>query len=260
MTGHSNPDATRVVRVITRLNIGGPSIQATRLTALDRDGFSTTLIHGRLGAGEGDMRYLIEPGSRAIYVDTLCRPLSPVNDLRACLRILGELRAVRPHIVHTHMAKAGLLGRVAAALYNATRGRSPRARVVHTYHGHVLEGYFSPLMTSDVHRPRAAAGGRQRRDRRDLAGDRARTARHLCASAAPVNTASSRSASTWRRLPRSTTRHARPARQRSAAAARMPTWSATVGRLTAIKQHRLVPRHGGERGGGAAAAAGADRG
>ncbi len=136
-----------VVRVITRLNIGGPSIQATRLSALDRDGFTTTLIHGRLGEGEGDMSYLIAPGSRAIHLDTLQRPLSPLSDLRAGLRLLRELRAARPHIVHTHMAKAGLLGRLAAAVYNLTRGSAPRARVIHTYHGHVLEGYFSPLMT-----------------------------------------------------------------------------------------------------------------
>jgi glycosyltransferase involved in cell wall biosynthesis len=136
-----------VVRIITRLNIGGPSIQATRLSAIDHDGFSTTLIHGRLGEGEGDMSYLIEPGARAIYVHALCRPLSPLNDLRAFIRVLGELRRARPRIVHTHMAKAGLIGRLAAAVYNLTRGHAPRARVVHTYHGHVLEGYFSPLMT-----------------------------------------------------------------------------------------------------------------
>jgi len=136
-----------VVRVITRLNIGGPSIQAARLSALDRDGFDTTLIHGRLGEGEGDMSYLVAPEARAIYVETLCRPLSPINDLRAWLRILRELRAARPQIVHTHMAKAGLIGRLAAAAYNLSRGRAPRARVIHTYHGHVLEGYFSPLMT-----------------------------------------------------------------------------------------------------------------
>ena len=136
-----------VVRVITRLNIGGPSIQATRLSALDRDGFDTTLIHGRLGTGEGDMSYLIAPGSRAIYVETLGRPLSPLNDLRAALRLFRELRKARPEIVHTHMAKAGMLGRLAAAVYNATRGRRPRALVIHTYHGHVLEGYFSPFMT-----------------------------------------------------------------------------------------------------------------
>ena len=138
-----------VVRVITRLNIGGPSIQATRLTnALDRDGFHTTLIHGRLGDGEGDMSYLIAPGSHAIHVPTLCRPLSPLNDVRTLFRLYGEIKRARPLIVHTHMAKAGLLGRLAAALYNAMRGPAPRARVVHTYHGHVLEGYFSPLMTS----------------------------------------------------------------------------------------------------------------
>jgi glycosyltransferase involved in cell wall biosynthesis len=136
-----------VVRVITRLNIGGPSIQATRLAALDRDGFTTTLIHGRLGDGEGDMSYLVEPGSRAIYLDTLCRPLSPLNDLRSGLQLIREMRRARPQIVHTHMAKAGLLGRLAAAVYNLTRGRAPRARVIHTYHGHVLEGYFSPVMT-----------------------------------------------------------------------------------------------------------------
>ncbi len=137
-----------VVRIITRLNIGGPSIQATRLTsALDNRGFTTTLIHGRLGDGEGDMRYLIEPGARAIYVDTLRRPLSPIADLRSLWRIYREIARARPVIVHTHMAKAGSIGRLAAAIYNATRGPAPRARVVHTYHGHVLEGYFSPLKT-----------------------------------------------------------------------------------------------------------------
>jgi glycosyltransferase involved in cell wall biosynthesis len=139
---------TPVVRSITRLNIGGPSIQATRLTsALDHHGFSTTLIHGRLGEGEGDMSYLIAPGSRVVYVDTIRRPLSPVNDLRALLRVYREIKAARPAIVHTHMAKAGLLGRVAAAFYNATRSPAASARVIHTYHGHVLEGYFSPFMT-----------------------------------------------------------------------------------------------------------------
>ena len=147
MPNESPTTPINVVRVITRLNIGGPSIQATRLSALDRDGFNTTLIHGRLGDGEGDMSYLIAPGSRAIYLDTLCRPLSPLNDLRAGLQLLGELRRARPQIVHTHMAKAGLLGRLAAAGYNLSRGSAPRARVIHTYHGHVLEGYFSPLMT-----------------------------------------------------------------------------------------------------------------
>lgn len=145
---NETPAPVPVVRVITRLNIGGPSIQATRLTsALEPYGYTTTLIHGRLGDGEGDMSYLIEPGARAMYLDLLQRPLSPLADLRACWRLYREITRVRPLIVHTHMAKAGLLGRVAAAAYNLTRGTAPPTRVIHTYHGHVLEGYFSPLMT-----------------------------------------------------------------------------------------------------------------
>lgn len=142
------PQPVRVTRVITRLNIGGPSIQATRLTsALDAHGFDTRLLHGRLGEGEGDMSYLIAPGADARFVPTLCRPLSPIDDLRTLWRLYRELRAWKPAVVHTHMAKAGLLGRLAAAAYNLTRGSAPRAQVVHTYHGHVLDGYFSPLMT-----------------------------------------------------------------------------------------------------------------
>jgi glycosyltransferase involved in cell wall biosynthesis len=93
------------------------------------------------------MSYLIAPGSRAIHVPTLCRPLSPLDDLRTLLRLYSEIKKARPLIVHTHMAKAGLLGRLAAFLYNESRGSAPRVRVVHTYHGHVLEGYFSALMT-----------------------------------------------------------------------------------------------------------------
>jgi glycosyltransferase involved in cell wall biosynthesis len=57
------------------------------------------------------------------------------------------MRRARPRIVHTHMAKAGMLGRLAAAAYNLTRGSAPRTTIIHTYHGHVLEGYFSPMKT-----------------------------------------------------------------------------------------------------------------
>lgn len=138
----------RVARVITRLNIGGPSIQAARLTtALEPYGFTTTLWHGRLGDGEGDMSYLLPATADARYVATLCRPLSPIDDLRTLFLLYGDFRRSAPRIVHTHMAKAGLLARLAAAGYNLTRGSAPRARIVHTYHGHVLDGYFSPFAT-----------------------------------------------------------------------------------------------------------------
>lgn len=135
----------RVLRVITRLNIGGPSIQAIALSErLDRRGFETQLVHGRLGQDEGDMGYLLAPSTRTRHVASLCRPVSPFDDAVTFARLLDILRDWRPHIVHTHMAKAGTLARAATAFYNATAGRGSPARVVHTYHGHVLEGYFSP--------------------------------------------------------------------------------------------------------------------
>ncbi len=139
----------RVVRIITRLNIGGPSIQAITLSReLGAAGFSSLLIHGKLGEAEGDMTGLIgTDGVTMEYVDDLVRPVSPLRDLRALWRIYRALRRWRPHIVHTHMAKAGALGRLAAVAYNWTTGRSQRTRMVHTYHGHVFEGYFGGLST-----------------------------------------------------------------------------------------------------------------
>lgn len=143
-------DATyRVARVITRLNIGGPSIQAIDLSqTLARDGFDTCLIHGRLAEGEGDMTQLIPLGDlRAVHLPELVRPISPLNDAKAFVRLLRTLWSWRPDIVHTHMAKAGSLGRLAAVVYNWTQPRAARARLIHTYHGHVFEGYFGSPTT-----------------------------------------------------------------------------------------------------------------
>ena len=139
----------RILRVITRLNIGGPSIQAISLTVrLAERGHVTALLHGRLDTGEGDMNYLAPPGASLTLVPSLGRPISVLDDLRALWRVYSEMRRFEPTIVHTHMAKAGMVGRVAAAAYNITRGAKPRAKVVHTYHGHVLEGYFSRVMSA----------------------------------------------------------------------------------------------------------------
>jgi glycosyltransferase involved in cell wall biosynthesis len=135
--------------VITRLNIGGPAIQASAMpAALAPLGFDTTLVHGRLGRGEGDMSYLVPPGTATSFIPSLAREINPFSDLRALAALYREMRRRKPRIVHTHMAKAGLLGRTAAMLYNLTRGNAPRARIVHTYHGHVLEGYFGRIKTS----------------------------------------------------------------------------------------------------------------
>lgn len=144
----AHPDVSesiQIIRIITRLNIGGPSIQAVTLsTRLDAVGFRTLLVHGRLGQGEGDMSYLLRPvAPDVVYLPSLVRQVAPWRDLGALWHVYRLLRRVRPRIVHTHTAKAGTVGRLASLLYNLTRGRSARARLVHTYHGHVLEGYFS---------------------------------------------------------------------------------------------------------------------
>ncbi len=138
--------AIRIARIITRLNVGGPAIQAIEMSArFERAGCHTLLVHGRLGAGEADMRYLVPADRRfeMIAVPSLRRGVNPIADAAATVRVFALLRRFRPTIVHTHMAKAGTVGRAAAILYNATVPLGERARLVHTYHGHVLDGYFS---------------------------------------------------------------------------------------------------------------------
>src|SRR3989442_16019710 len=95
----------RVARIITRLNIGGPWIQAAILSdRLRGAGFETRLVHGRLGAGEVDMSYLLDGrGVPAFYVPSLQRPLAPASDAAAFAAILRQLADFKPHVVHTHM-------------------------------------------------------------------------------------------------------------------------------------------------------------
>ena len=142
----------RVARIITRLNVGGPAIHAVNLSShLSAHGVETLLVHGTIGDAEGDMSYLVDqadPRPRTLHVRALQRRLAPASEPIAWWRIYRALCAFQPHIVHTHMAKAGALGRTAALAYNHTVGRRRPARIVHTYHGHVLEGYFGRLATA----------------------------------------------------------------------------------------------------------------
>ena len=116
----------RVARIITRLNIGGPAIQAIEMSArLESMGCQTLLIHGRLGPGEGDMGYRVPPDRRfeMAYVPALRRELAPAADVAAVAGVFRLLCRFRPTIVHTHTAKAGTVGRAASLLYNASAGR-----------------------------------------------------------------------------------------------------------------------------------------
>jgi glycosyltransferase involved in cell wall biosynthesis len=131
---------TRILRVIARLNVGGPAIQAITLSRLlDERGYETRLIRGREGPRERSMDALAEEyGVTPVTLPTLKRAIG-LSDLASLLFLVRQIRAWRPEILHTHTAKAGALGRVAALLAGSRR---PPA-IVHTFHGHVLTGYFS---------------------------------------------------------------------------------------------------------------------
>lgn len=129
-----------VMRIITRLAGGGPPIHATLLNRhLQPHGFDSVLVFGRCGPKEKNMEYLLQPGDAVERIPELGSSASPLADLGVLWKLFRLMRRYRPTIVHTHTAKAGLLGRLAATL-------AACPCVVHTFHGHVLEGYFSPFL------------------------------------------------------------------------------------------------------------------
>jgi glycosyltransferase involved in cell wall biosynthesis len=136
-------EPVKIARIISRLNVGGPSIQAITLThLLRRFGYQTRLLCGRENPSEGSMDYLArELEVCPVRIDSLSRNPA-TGDLRALLALTIELRRARPRLVHTHTAKAGTLGRLAALI------ALPRHRriLVHTFHGHSLTGYFNPVV------------------------------------------------------------------------------------------------------------------
>jgi glycosyltransferase involved in cell wall biosynthesis len=123
------------------MNVGGPAAIVTELlTHLDLD---LHLLVGEVGGDEADYLELRAPGLPVTRIPGLGRAVRPADDVRALAGLVGQLRRLRPDIVQTHTAKAGALGRTAAVA-----ARVP-ARV-HTFHGHLLHGYFSPAVTRGV--------------------------------------------------------------------------------------------------------------
>ncbi len=130
----------KIVRVISRLNIGGPAIHTILLSsALNRDGYEDILVCGESSESEGDMLYLARAeGVTPLVIPSLKRDISLRQDMRAFLRLYSILKREKPDIIHTHTAKAGTLGRLAAMLAGVPIK-------VHTFHGHIFNGYFHPF-------------------------------------------------------------------------------------------------------------------
>jgi glycosyltransferase involved in cell wall biosynthesis len=132
----------RVLRILSRLNVGGPSIQVIQLTAgLDPSRFESMLVVGRESIREGNMFDLAEScGVKPMQLHSLGREISLWNDLLATYLLWRLMKRCQPHVVHTHTSKAGFSGRIAARIAGVPV-------VVHTFHGHVFHGYFGPLAT-----------------------------------------------------------------------------------------------------------------
>jgi glycosyltransferase involved in cell wall biosynthesis len=133
----------RILRVIGRLNVGGPALHVAYLSAgLAERGYETTLVAGSVARGEDEMAFVAEGlGVPVLRLDAMHRNISPLRDSVAVARLARLIRETRPHILHTHMAKAGAVGRLAAL--SAGSARPPV--VLHTFHGHVLRHYFDPV-------------------------------------------------------------------------------------------------------------------
>lgn len=136
----------RVLRVISRMNVGGPARQVKGLLdGLDPDRFEHRVVVGEVGDGELETDGLEQYGDVIARCPGLGRRVSPLGDLVAFTRLRAMMRDFSPHIVHTHTSKAGVLGRLAA-------WRAGHARTVHTFHGHLLHGYFPRVVTYGISR------------------------------------------------------------------------------------------------------------
>ncbi len=133
----------KIVRIIARLNVGGPAIHVILLThGLNPNKFETVLVSGVEAPEEGDMHHLAdEKGVKPVIVENLGRELHPWRDINTLWQLYRLIRRERPDIVHTHTAKAGTVGRIAALLAGVPV-------IIHTFHGHVLHGYFGALKTA----------------------------------------------------------------------------------------------------------------
>ncbi len=135
----------RVLRVIARMNVGGPAVQVSGLMrGFDAQVFEQELVTGYCAADEADYLEKVATDVKAVRIDGLGRSIKPRADLTALFAIINEIRRFKPDVIHTHTAKAGVVGRVASILSGHKSVR------VHTFHGHLLNGYFGAGKTKLV--------------------------------------------------------------------------------------------------------------
>jgi len=135
-------DELRILRIITRLNVGGPSLQAIDLS-VNQNNWKTRLLSGQLKEGEVSLHaYMENKNIEHHTLQHLVHPLHPLKDLWALFELICEIKKFQPDVIHTHHAKAGLLGRVAALLCGVV--------VVHTFHGNVFRGHYSPMKSKII--------------------------------------------------------------------------------------------------------------
>jgi glycosyltransferase involved in cell wall biosynthesis len=143
----------KILRIIARLNVGGPARHVVWLTDGLRDaGYETLLVAGVVPPGEDDMAYVAaQAGVTPLIIPEMSREIS-VKDVLTTWKLFRLMLRERPDIVHTHTAKAGTVGRVAGLMYRwlaptAFIGRMRACRFVHTYHGHVFHSYYGGMKT-----------------------------------------------------------------------------------------------------------------
>ena len=146
--GMSDVHYPKVVRIIARLNVGGPAKHVVWLTSgLEEKGYRSLLVAGSVPKGEEDMSYFAdESGVKPLYIPEMSREIS-LKDVVTTWKLFRLLLRERPDVVHTHTAKAGTVGRVAGFFYRwltpgVLIGRPRRCKFVHTYHGHVFHSYY----------------------------------------------------------------------------------------------------------------------
>jgi glycosyltransferase involved in cell wall biosynthesis len=132
----------RILRIMHRINIGGPTHHAGYLTKyLNNDEFETLLISGIINKDEESGEHILnEIGVKVEYVKNMGRSINLLKDIKSYFEIKGIIKKFRPHIVHTHAAKSGTLGRLAAISENIPL-------IIHTFHGHVFHSYFGKFKT-----------------------------------------------------------------------------------------------------------------